>query len=128
MLSLRLFIFGPKYCVKKKSAHTLTNFISGSIKQELGSEHQQCGTCAGSEGAAEGRLRVEHAFYQIMDNMKDFRHIWAVGGFMFCRGGRRADLLVFDQKNHSPCLSSVIGQLVFVFIFFCVCFGVMMCE
>ena len=34
MLSLRLFIFGPKYCVKKKSAHTLMNFISGSMKQE----------------------------------------------------------------------------------------------
>ena len=39
--SFGLFIFGPKYCAKKKSVHTLVNFLSGSAKlaemQEPGS-------------------------------------------------------------------------------------------
>ena len=34
------------------------------------------------KGLLKARLRVKHAYYQIMDDMQGFSHIWAVGGVL----------------------------------------------
>ncbi|KAJ3590378.1 hypothetical protein NHX12_008329 [Muraenolepis orangiensis] len=83
--SFVLFIFGPKYSVKKKGVHTLLNFLSGAAKIWLTrrSRLQGVGSVAllpVLQGLLRARLRVEHTYYHLMDNIQAFSHMGAVGG------------------------------------------------
>ena len=48
------------------------------------------------EGLVKARLRVEHSYYQMMDNLLDFSNLWAVGEVL-CSVGEDGELvLIFD--------------------------------
>ena len=98
--SFDLFIFGPKYCAQKKSVHTLVNFLSGSAKLAIWLTRKNGAQSVGSvepvlvlKGLLKARLRVEHSYYQMMDDMQGFRHIWAVEGVL-CSVGSDGELNV----------------------------------
>ena len=100
VFSFTLFIFGPKYCQRKKSAHTLINFISGAAKLAIWLTRKNQAQGIGSvepvpvlEGLLKARLRVEHTYYRMTDNMLAFRQIWAVGGVL-CSVGEDKELIV----------------------------------
>ncbi|KAJ3607240.1 hypothetical protein NHX12_026752, partial [Muraenolepis orangiensis] len=38
-------------------------------------------------GLLRARLRVEHTYYHLMDNIQAFSHMWAVGGCLCSVGG-----------------------------------------
>ena len=89
-----LFIFGPKYCAKKKDVHSLVNFVSGAAKLAIWLTRRNRAQSVGSvepvlvlKGLLKARLRVEHAYYRMMDNVHGFGHVWAVGGVLCSVGG-----------------------------------------
>lgn len=76
--SFELFIFGPKYSAKKKSVWTLLNFLSGSAKLAIWLMRRNGAQNSGSvepvqvlEGLLKARLRVEYAYYKVMDNRQE---------------------------------------------------------
>ncbi len=84
-----MFSFRPKYSAKKKTVHVLINFLSASAKLAIWLTRKNRAENAGSvepvpalEGLVKARLRVEHAYYRMMDNLQAFSHLWscALGG------------------------------------------------
>ena len=45
------------------------------------------------EGLVQARLRVEHAYYKMMDNLLFFSGLWAVRGVL-CSVGEEGELVV----------------------------------
>lgn len=98
--SFDLFIFGPKYQAKKKSVYTLMNFLFGSAKLAIWLTRRNKTQNSGCvdlvpvfEGLLKSRLRVEFAFYKIMEKLQDFINMWAVGGVL-CSVEGDGELLV----------------------------------
>ncbi|KAJ3614016.1 hypothetical protein NHX12_017593, partial [Muraenolepis orangiensis] len=82
--SLILLIFGPKYSAKKKGVHTLLNFLSGAAKMAIWLTRRNRVQGVGSvallpvlRGLLRARLKVEHTYYHLMDNIQAFSHMWA---------------------------------------------------
>ena len=95
-----VFIYGPKYAVKKKRVHVLMNFISGAAKLAIWITRKNQTRGAGSvdpvqatQGLVAARLRVEHAYYRTVDNLETFNATWAVGGVL-CMVGERGELIL----------------------------------
>lgn len=87
VFSFSLFIFGPKYCAKKKTVHTLLNFLSGSAKLAIWLTRRSRAQNVGSvepmpvlKGLLKARLRVEHTYFEMMGDVLAFSRMWAVGG------------------------------------------------
>ncbi|KAK0140342.1 hypothetical protein N1851_022699 [Merluccius polli] len=66
--SFGLFIFGPKYSAKKKSVHTLVNFLSGSAKLAIWLTRRNRAQSVGSvepvlvlKGLLKARLRLDNS-------------------------------------------------------------------
>ena len=84
VFSNELFVFGPKYSLRKKNIHTMINFISGTAKMAIWLTRKNKTEGAGStnpvqvlEGLVAARLRVEFAFYKLTDNLETFSLFWA---------------------------------------------------
>ena len=87
--SFERFIFGPKYSVSKKVIHTLLNFMSGMVKLAIWLTRRNKIKGAGSTdpvqvltGMVAARLRVEHAYHKLTNNLEGFNHVWAVNGVL----------------------------------------------
>ena len=100
LFSLGLFIFGPKYSAKKKNVHTLLNFLPGSAKLAIWLTWKNQAQNAGSvelvpvlKGLIQARLRVEHSYYRLTNNVLAFCKLWGVGG-VFCSVGEEEELIV----------------------------------
>lgn len=100
VFSFVLFIFGPRYVAKNKAVHTLLNFLSGTAKLAIWLTRRNRAQDQGAvepaamlEGLLKARLRVEHSYYRMTDNLSAFDRIWAVGGVL-CSVGEDGDLLV----------------------------------
>ncbi|KAJ3599425.1 hypothetical protein NHX12_033388 [Muraenolepis orangiensis] len=83
-----------RYSAKKKGVHTLLNFLSGAAKMAiwLTRRNRVQGVGSGAllpvlRGLLRARLRVEHTYYHLMDNIQAFSHMWAVGGCLCSVGG-----------------------------------------
>uniref|UniRef100_A0A3Q3ERM5 Reverse transcriptase domain-containing protein n=1 Tax=Labrus bergylta TaxID=56723 RepID=A0A3Q3ERM5_9LABR len=92
--SYAVFVFGPKYSAKKKTVHTLMNFLSGSAKLAIWLTRKNRAQGTGCvepllvlEGLLKARLKVEFAYYQMMDNVQDFNSVWAVEEALCSVGG-----------------------------------------
>ncbi|KAK2897116.1 hypothetical protein Q8A73_013496 [Channa argus] len=86
VFSFSLFIFGPKYCVKKRAVHILMNWLSGSAKLAIWLTRRNQTQDTGSvqlvpvlKGLLKARLRVEFVYHRMIDDMLTFGHRWAVG-------------------------------------------------
>ena len=100
VFSLDLFIFGPKYTKHKKTVHILLNFLFATAKLAIWLTRRNRTQGAGSvepvpvlEGLVQARLRVEHAYYKMMDNLLFFSGLWAVRGVL-CSVGEEGELVV----------------------------------
>ncbi len=78
----------------------MLNFLSGSAKLAIWLTRKNRVQNVGSvdpvpvlEGLLKARIRVEHAYYRMTDNMLAFRQIWAVGGVL-CSVGEDEELIV----------------------------------
>ena len=94
-----LFIFGPKYFAKKRSAHNVMNFLSTSAKLTIWLTRKNQAQNVGSveplvlEGLLRARLRLEHAYYRMTDNMRTFAQLWTVGRVL-CSVGKQEELII----------------------------------
>lgn len=109
-LSVPLFVFGPRYEVRKKATLVLINFIFGAAKLAIWrtSKNQMSGqvwteVVQSLKGAVAACLRVEHMFYSPTSNLEQFKAQW----------GRRGVL----------CSLSEDGALVLNFVKLCVWMG-----
>merc|ERR1712082_34436 len=89
VFSLETFIYGPKYSVAKKTIHTMLNFMSGMAKLSIWITRRNKVKGSGSidpvqvlTGMVSARLRVEHAYYTLTNNIAGFNCFWAVGGVL----------------------------------------------
>ncbi|KAK2883356.1 hypothetical protein Q8A73_022289 [Channa argus] len=89
VFSFSLFIFGPKYCVKKRAVHILMNWLSGSAKLAIWLTRRNQTQDTGSvqlvpvlKGLLKARLRVEFVYHRMIDDMLTFGHRWAVGNVL----------------------------------------------
>ena len=96
--SFGLFIFGPKYFAKKRSADNVMNFLSASAKLAIWLTRKNQAQNGGSvepvvvlEGLLRARLRVEHAYYRTTDNMRVVAQLWTVGRVL-CSVGKQEHL------------------------------------
>jgi len=67
------------------------NFLSCSAKLAIWLTRRNRAQSAGSAELVpvlEELLRVEFAYYKMMDNMQSFSHIWAFGGVLSSVGGK----------------------------------------
>ena len=52
------------------------------------------------KGLLKARLRVEHAYYQMMDDMQGFsHHMGCWRGFMLCEGGQRTECKLLIRET-----------------------------
>ena len=86
VFSFEVFIFGPKYSVTTKNVHMLLNFMSGMVKLAIWITRRNKIKGVGSidpvqvlTGLVAARIRVEHAYYKLTNNLDIFNNIWAVG-------------------------------------------------
>uniref|UniRef100_H3CBT1 Reverse transcriptase zinc-binding domain-containing protein n=1 Tax=Tetraodon nigroviridis TaxID=99883 RepID=H3CBT1_TETNG len=86
VFSFDLFVFGPKYCSRKRDVHRLINFLTANAKLAIWLTRKNKAQGAGSvepaaalKGLLKARLRVEHTYYKMTRNMLTFIQIWAVG-------------------------------------------------
>ena len=98
--SLSLFISGPRYKVKKKQQVCLVNFLLGTAKlaiwltrkrKMLGLESVD--PLEGFRGMVKSRIRVEFAYYKLVNDVRTFSSIWCVGGLL-CEVGGDGELLL----------------------------------
>ena len=94
------------------------NFISGSAKLDIWLMRRNLAQNTVSmelvpvlRGLLKARLRVEHGFFQTIDNMKHFMHIWATG-VILCSVGEGGELIfIFLIRKTLLCVwASVFGQ------------------
>ena len=83
--SFCVFIYGPRYSVKRKAVHTLINFISGQAKLAIWKTRKNRVRGVGTEdvmlmltGMLAARLRVEFEFYKLINKTADFEDMWGV--------------------------------------------------
>lgn len=86
-----LFIFGPKYTPKKKPVSVLTNFIFGNAKMAIwrSRKNKLVGTgCTDPvlcfRGLLSARLRVEYAYYRLINDLDAFVAMWGINDVLCC--------------------------------------------
>ena len=106
--SFGLFIFGPKYCAKKKSVHTLVNLLF-------------CCSERTTEGQTEGGAHFlwDDGQYEGLQS-----YMGCCRGFMLCGGGRRDECKFLIRETFSVCLTGLlyfrdVFCFLFLFGFFC---------
>uniref|UniRef100_A0A1A8AE93 Reverse transcriptase zinc-binding domain-containing protein n=1 Tax=Nothobranchius furzeri TaxID=105023 RepID=A0A1A8AE93_NOTFU len=84
--TLHLFVFGPKYSVRKKRTILLINFLFACAKLAIWKtrKNQMLGQSwtdaeKSLKGLVEARLKIEHAFYELTGNLDWFRAVWGIG-------------------------------------------------
>lgn len=89
VFSFPLFIFGPRYSVNKKAVQILINCISGIAKIAIWKTRKNRTEGLRSvdpvqtmKGLLSSRLRVEHAYFTLVDNMDGFMLTWGLGGVL----------------------------------------------
>lgn len=82
--SVPLFVFGPKYTIRKKLTLVLINLF-GTAKLAIWKtrKSQMLGqgwtdVVRSLKGLVAARLRVEHAFYTLTSNLEPFRALWGI--------------------------------------------------
>ena len=100
VFSHQLFIFGPMYSVPKKGLHTLMNFISATAKLSIWLSRRNRAQEVGCvdpvlimKGLIKARLRVEHSYYKMVDNIEGFSMKWTLGGAL-CTVGHNNELIL----------------------------------
>ena len=100
VFSHELFVFGPRYSVPKKVLHTLLNYISATAKLSIWLSRRNRAQEVGCVdplrimyGLIKARLRVEYAYYKMVDNIECFRVMWALGGVL-CTVGHDNELIL----------------------------------
>ena len=100
--SLPLFVFGPKYVARKKHTMVLMNFIFANAKIAIWISRKNKMAGGGwtdpllcLRGLVAARLRVEHAFFTLTDNLEGFRAVWGVGQVLCSLGDNRSLVLKF---------------------------------
>ena len=79
------FIFGPRYCARRKAVHQLINFLSGTAKLAIWKTRKNRVRGQGSEdvvsmmaGLVAARLRVEFSYYKMTEQTEVFVSTWGV--------------------------------------------------
>lgn len=87
--SFPLFIFEPKYSVKKKLKHVLINLVFGAAKLSIWLSRKNKILNKGSKevyevflGMLEARLRIECVYYELINNLQAFTEKWSVGNVL----------------------------------------------
>lgn len=83
--SYEMFIYGPRYMEKRKSQLTLLNFLSGTAKLAIWKSRKNKLLGQGSldvlmifKGLVAARLRIEHAYYKMVNCVESFMYIWGI--------------------------------------------------
>lgn len=83
--TIPVFIFGPKYTRRKRPVIVLINFIFANVKMAIWKSrknHMQGNGWTDPvhcfKGLVSGRLRLEHAYYKLMENLSGFTEVWAI--------------------------------------------------
>lgn len=86
VFSVPLFVLGPKYSVGKKKVAVLLNFIFANAKLAIWKSRKNRVLGVGwtnpvlcLRGLMAARLRVEHMFHKLTNNVEGFVDVWAVG-------------------------------------------------
>jgi len=103
--SFQLFIFGPKYSVKKKNLSVLMNFLSGTAKLVIWKtrKNRMLGQGATSVvpmflGFVASRLRVEYAYYKLVESLAKFIELWGLNEVL-CTLYENELVLRFKKKS-----------------------------
>ena len=74
--------------------HTLINFLSGSAKLAIWLTRKNLDQGVGSvqpllvlQGLLKARLKIEHSYYKMVDNLQTFSRMWGIGGVLCSLGG-----------------------------------------
>ena len=85
VFSVPLFVFGPKYSPKKRQTLVLINFIFASAKLAIWKSRKNKLLEKGwtdpvhcLRGLVAARLRVEHTYFRLTNNLDGFKAVWAV--------------------------------------------------
>ncbi len=83
-----LFIFGPKYSTNNKSKVVLLNFLFGAAKLAIWCTRknkvegrESVNTVLMMRGFIKKRLMMEYAYYNLINDVESFFHVWGEDGF-----------------------------------------------
>ncbi|KAJ3583936.1 hypothetical protein NHX12_015433 [Muraenolepis orangiensis] len=102
VFSIPLFVHGPKYILKKRETLVLMNFLFANAKLAIwkSRKNQLAGVgwtdavlCL--RGLVAARLRVEHAYYTLINHLQGFLDVWAVGQVLCSLGENDSLILKF---------------------------------
>ena len=98
--SVPLFVYGPKYVVRRRQALILINYLLGASKLAIWKtrKNQMLGqgwtdVVQSLKGLVAVRLRVEHAFYTLTSNLDAFKALWGIGQVL-CSLGEDGSLVL----------------------------------
>ena len=85
VFSLSLFVFGPRYTMKKKQTLVLINFLLATAKLAIWKSRKNQMSGDGwtdpvlvLKALVSVRLKIEHSFYTLTCNMEGFEDVWGV--------------------------------------------------